>query len=233
MQDNINQEINFNKEDYNNIVDNQIKNESNQEILNFAKINGINMDDNNMKLFEQFIQFQNFLNKNNTQNNQIINAEENKELKISNKNNPEKLKNELKKEIEQVKKEISNKNLKIIENKKEETEEDKIKKNKNYDDIPIKTFSQQTKNFDDIPIHSSSINFMELLEKNLVQNEEIENTLTIQQTKIIKKERFKKIINVSKPTENKKYKYYSDNFDIQDQNATKNERPQTPKKKRF
>jgi hypothetical protein len=68
--------------------------------------------------------------------------------------------------------------------------------------------------FDDVPIKSTNINFLELLERNLANMPEMpgdkDTTHNIKKSSNIKP---KKSINISKPTETKKYKYYSDNFD--------------------
>jgi len=77
-------------------------------------------------------------------------------------------------------------------------------------------------NFDDIPIKSSHSNFLELFEKNLAEEANIYGTINKEVNNENKKPanarrnnpRFKKEIIVSAPTkEEKKYKYYSDNFE--------------------
>jgi hypothetical protein len=80
--------------------------------------------------------------------------------------------------------------------------------------------SKSNYNFDDVPIKPSGINFMELLEKNLANikdgTEDGDNFNTEHHENLKKKKnkpRYKKVINISKPSkETKKYKYYSDNF---------------------
>ena len=70
--------------------------------------------------------------------------------------------------------------------------------------------------FDEMPIKSGNKNFLELLEQNLqVEGNYNENNDNNTRKKIIKHERFKKVIKVSTPDEKeaKKYKYYSQNFD--------------------
>jgi hypothetical protein len=68
--------------------------------------------------------------------------------------------------------------------------------------------------FDELPIKPATNNFLDLLEKNLA-NDNVADTSNKEVKKIVKKPRFKKIINISTPLPNeaKKYKYYSDNFD--------------------
>jgi hypothetical protein len=64
-----------------------------------------------------------------------------------------------------------------------------------------------------VPIKVTGVNFMELLERNLASMPESGDNPEGNSKKVINKQRFKKVVNVSKPTETKKYKYYSDNFD--------------------
>ena len=74
----------------------------------------------------------------------------------------------------------------------------------------------KTQNVDDIPIKPKSNNFLELLEQNLADSNTVYNIDNSNNDKVvIKHERFKKVVNVSKPETNstKKYKYYSQNFD--------------------
>ena len=74
-------------------------------------------------------------------------------------------------------------------------------------------------NFDEIPIKPTSVNFLDLLEKNLANmesnnNDHLYEDQTNNEKRVhINKTRFKKVVNVSVPTETKKYKYYSDNFE--------------------
>jgi hypothetical protein len=69
------------------------------------------------------------------------------------------------------------------------------------------------KSFDDIPIQPKAKNFYELLESNLASaNEDVPQSSN---KKIIKYEPRKKrtdVLNISAPTDQKKYKYYSQNF---------------------
>jgi hypothetical protein len=68
-------------------------------------------------------------------------------------------------------------------------------------------------NIDEIVIVPKAKNFLELLERGLADDKNTGNEEEKPHKQIIKKPRFKKVINISQPTETKKYKYYSDNFD--------------------
>lgn len=88
----------------------------------------------------------------------------------------------------------------------------------NFDDIPIKP--QANNAFDEMPIKGGNSNFLELLEKNL-QNEDQNYPSNSGAQKPIKKFTRpppRKKIEISKPTkgEIKKYKYYSDHFQEED-----------------
>ena len=107
----------------------------------------------------------------------------------------------------------------IIVNSYEEKNEISVNSNDNLSVISSNNYPKETKNkFDEIPIKPGGSTFLELLEKNLKNegdgNYEGENN---GKKKIIKHERFKKVIKVSTPDdkEKKKYKYYLQNFDKQ------------------
>jgi centromere protein J len=75
--------------------------------------------------------------------------------------------------------------------------------------------NKEVKNrFDEMPIKKGPSNFLELLEQNLQNEGEFQNDGETKK-RIIKHERFKKVIKVSTPDEKekKKYKYYLQNFD--------------------
>jgi hypothetical protein len=86
------------------------------------------------------------------------------------------------------------------------------------DDKPVITFQNNTnegiRNFDDIPIVPKVTNFEELLNKQLQNSDNIvEHTHhPIRKIKYEPRPRRSDLLNISKPTETKKYKYYSQNF---------------------
>jgi len=88
--------------------------------------------------------------------------------------------------------------------------------NNNISDISgINLQNKEAKNkFDEMPIKKGPSNFLELLEQNLQNEGEFQNEGETRK-RIIKHERFKKVIKVSTPDEKekKKYKYYLQNFD--------------------
>ena len=99
---------------------------------------------------------------------------------------------------------------------------------------------QKTSNYDEIPIKISNTNFLEMVEKKLA-NEKQYNTIGVvdsnveneeniinndgspnHKRKIVKTQRNKKIINVSKPSKNdKKYTYYTDFLEEKEKTKTK------------
>jgi hypothetical protein len=120
-------------------------------------------------------------------------------------------------ETTELKLEISTKELKIHT----KTNSSISKKNSLQSQNTITIIPPQPLNsFDDIPIKSANLNFIELLEKNLatgnIANDDThkdeKDELESKTKRRINKQRFKKVINISKPGEVKKYKYYSDNF---------------------
>jgi hypothetical protein len=176
------------------------------------------------KLFETFLLFQTYMaqnriNINKTENNLMIESISNINFSTNNKEKEEKeIKNEpieptiYKTEEPQV---LPNDNIQIFVKK---PKKNILQKPTIENSNPTTTVSAS--NFDDIPIKPKSNNFFDLLEKELAgdyQPIEVED----KSTKIVKKGRFKKVVNVSKPTETKKYRYYSDNFVNNDKKDSK------------
>ena len=177
-------------------------------------------DDNNLKINNINNQVCKKIDKNVIISDNIF--EKSKE-KLYKKGNTEKLNDNLKNinnknvdnikidEIEDIKKLTSNNDSAVIDKNKNNSK----KKITNFDDIPIKSSFNKVENFDEKPIKSSNINFIELFEKNLAEQDDKNLDLNHSEIKVnIKKtQRIKKEINITKPTEVKKYKYYADNFD--------------------
>jgi hypothetical protein len=87
-----------------------------------------------------------------------------------------------------------------------------------YEDKPTFTFQNTNVdkggNIDDIPILPKANNFMELLNKQLENAEDVQQDSHKPVKKIHYQPRPRRsdLLNISKPTETKKYKYYSQNF---------------------
>jgi centromere protein J len=124
--------------------------------------------------------------------------------------------------FEVEKKENSYKNFKEIENKPiinkqkltsyiEDDDDD------GYTEPQENNFNSSPLNIDDIPIQPKAKNFMELLEQNLANdNGDMYSNEYIKPKKIIEykpRQRRSNMLHISQPTETKKYKYYSQNYD--------------------
>jgi hypothetical protein len=101
---------------------------------------------------------------------------------------------------------VQNKTLSTSNNS--EGSKNKEEKEPEHEDRPT-----APKSFDDIPIQPKSTNFYELLESNLASaTEDIPQQSNKRFIKYEPRRRRTDMLHISEPTEQKKYKYYSQNF---------------------
>ena len=184
------------------------------------------------KLFETFLMFQNFItlsNNSQPQPNHNYHNEDSNKTPLPQLTSP--INNEQNNDDNNIVTEpLEKKELLFLSSEKNEEEHITPQKTNNYDEIPIKI---------------SNTNFLEMVEKKLA-NEKQYNTIGVvdsnlenddnilindgspnHKRKIIKAQRNKKIINISKPSKNdKKYTYYTDFLEEKEKTKTKQQQVQ-------
>ena len=145
---------------------------------------------------------------------------------------------------------LEKKELIYLSTEKNEEEDNKDDKDSKNDKEDIKNKEEQNNiikpnNYDEIPIKISNTNFLEMVEKKLasdgnalsngIQNDNNNNFNSNDDNpkrKIVKSQRNKKILNISKPSKkDKKYSYYTDFLQDKNQSKPQNTSSTFPKKK--